>query len=208
MKSEFVIVIIEKFYIDTIIIIQLLNDFMNDENDEKIKNFDRIIFDISTKNMNIDSKKKLSEFTNLFRDMKRNVHIERFFSDFQNFVDENLENVDFFNINEFRTIKFKNRSKNTKNKKDFMTRANKKAIKSTRRNFSNFEHVETIINEIFQNRNRNRNRNRSVREDRKKKVRKNRKERDETTREKRDKEVRNSRKNRKNRKKNESFRSY
>ena len=164
---------------------------MKNENDEKMKNVDRAILDISTKNENEIFNS--NEFSFFLRNLKRNVHIERSSSNAQNFVDENFENdQQFFNINESRKIKIKNRSKNSKNKKKFQTRAKKKAIKSTRRNFSKFEHV--VVNlEFSQNRNRNRNRNRdreTTQNALNEKTRKNREKRDEKTRNARNEKVR------------------
>ena len=122
---------------------------MRDESDENVKTVNQIL-SASSENSNINE--KLIAF---FRNLKRNAHIERFFSNFQNSIDEKLENVEFLNINESRKVKLKDRSKNSKNQKSLMTRAKKKAIKSTRRNFFEFEYVETVV-EIFQSRDRSR----------------------------------------------------
>ena len=150
-KFEFDVIVIKKFDFDTTIIVQCLNNFMRNENDKKIKNIDRKILDSSTMNENFDLSK--SKFETIFWNVKRNAHIERFFSNFQNSIDEKIENVKLINVNEFRIVKFKNRSKNSKNKKFVMIRASKIAIKSTRRNFFEFEYVEIVV-EIFQKRER------------------------------------------------------
>ena len=83
--------------------------------------------------------------------MRRNVHIEQFLSNSHDFVNENLknfENVKFFNINEPRVIKKKNCSKDFTNKKNFITRVQKKIVNSTFRNFSKFEHVKINIQNV------------------------------------------------------------
>ena len=118
-----------------------MNDSSKNDEIDNAKIIDRIIFDSS----NFDSNKKFSKFSKLFRNLKQNVYIERLFSNLTNSIDENFENVAFFNVNEFRTIKIKNRQKKFKNQKNFITREKKKTIKSTRRNFSKFKHIETII---------------------------------------------------------------
>ena len=132
---------------------------------------------MSTLSENSNVNEKLIAF---FRSLKRNAHIEQSSSNSQNSINEKFENVEFLNINESRKVKFKNRSKNSKNQKPFMTRAKKKAIKSTRRNFFEFEYVETVV-EAFQSRDRNRKSTRANRVNRKKrenqKNRRNRKKR-------------------------------
>ena len=161
-KFEFQIAF-EEFYIDTVTIEQLLNSLNDSSKNDEIDNakiIDRAIFDPS----NFDSNKKFSKFLKFFRGLKRNVHIERLFSNSTNSIDENFKNVALFNVNESRTVKAKGRQKNFKNQKNFITRKKKKTAKSTRRKFSRFEHVEAVI-EIFQKRNRGRVRNRT-REDR------------------------------------------
>ena len=117
-----------------------------------MKTVNQAIFGISTSSENSNVSE---EFIVVFRDLKRNAHIERPFSDSQNSVDEDFENVEFLNINESRKVKIKNRSKNSKNQKPFITRAKKKAIKSTRRDFSEFEYVEAAV-ETSQSRGRGR----------------------------------------------------
>ena len=147
---------------------------MKSESDENVKTVNQAL-SASNENSNVNEK-----FIAFFRSLKRNVHIERFFSNFQNSIDEKLENVELLNINELRKIKLKNRSKNSKNQKFFITRAKKKAIKSTRRNFFEFEYVEAVV-ETFQSRDRSRKftrTNRVNREEREgQKDRKNRKKR-------------------------------
>ena len=116
---------------------------MKNENDEKIKNVDRTIFDISKENEIFDS----NEFLFILRDLKRNAHIERSSSNSQNFVDEKFENdQQFLNINEFRKIKIKNRSKNSKNKKKFQTRAKKKQSNQRVEIFQNLNMLLLISN--------------------------------------------------------------
>ena len=134
---------------------------MKNESDENVKTVNQAM---SASNENSNVNEKLIVF---FRSLKRNAHIERSFSNFQNSINEKFENVELLNINEFRKVKFKNRPKNSKNQKSFITRAKKKTIKSTRRNFFEFEYVETAV-QISQNRDRNRKSIRTNRIDRKK----------------------------------------
>ena len=176
-------IVTREFDFDTAVIAQLLNNSMRDENDKKIKNINREILDLSATNENFDLSE--SKFKAIFRDVKRNAHIERSFSDSQDSVDEKIENVELINVNESRTVKFKNRSKSSKNEKSLMTRANKTAIKSTRRNFSEFEYVEVAV-EAFQERERE-VRKRESREERNAREREAREEREE--REERDEHV-------------------
>ncbi|KAL8783923.1 MAG: hypothetical protein Q9195_009236 [Heterodermia aff. obscurata] len=166
-KSEFEVTVIEKFYFDAAAITRLLNNSMRDENDENVKVVDRTIFRKSAANDDSDvSEKKLT--IDLLKGLKQNAHIERLFSEPQNSVDEDLENVDFININESRKVKDKDRSKNSKNQKIFMTRAKKKAVKSTRRDSFGFEYVETVvqISQDVASQDRERGRSRTDREDR------------------------------------------
>ena len=116
---------------------------MKEENDDKMKIVNDAIFDSTATNENFDENE--AKFRIVFRNVKKNTHVERFSSNFQNSVDENFENVTLMNVNESRSMKDKNRSINSKNQKSLMTRVEKIAIKSTRRNFFEFEHVEVIV---------------------------------------------------------------
>ena len=76
-------------------------------------------------NESFDFEETERKTNDLFRNLRRNAHIERFSLNSHDFVNENLknfENVKFFNINEPRVMKKKNRSKDFTNKKDFITR--------------------------------------------------------------------------------------
>ncbi|KAL8783457.1 MAG: hypothetical protein Q9195_009378, partial [Heterodermia aff. obscurata] len=118
----------------------MLNNFMKNENDENEKNVDQTMFNKSTESENSNKSEKEST-TVLLKNLKRNAHIERSSSKFQNSIDENLENVDLININESRKVKNKNRPKNSKNEKLFMTRVEKRIVKSIRRDSFEFEYL-------------------------------------------------------------------
>ena len=186
-KSEFEIAVIREFSSDTVVIVQLLNNSMKDENDQEVENVDRAILD-PTANENFDSHMSKKEFKIVFRNLKRNAHIERSSSDAENSIDENIENVKLTVINESRPVKNKSRPKNSKNQKPLMTRTKKIVAKSTTRNPSEFEYVETAVEIQKQDRAREKRGAREERDAREKREakrgrdkRKEREERDEQT---------------------------
>ena len=144
---------------------------MKNENDQKIKIVNQTILD-STIDKNSNFYMNEIEFKIVFRNLKQNAHIERFFSNAQNLIDENFENVKFINVNKSRSIKIKNRLTNSKNKKFFITRTKKIVIKSTIRNFFEFEYVEIIVETQEWDRNRKTRKTRKKGKIRKKRKRK------------------------------------
>lgn len=84
-----------------------------------------LIRDVNAKNINKNFDLELTKrkANKILRNIRRNAHIERFFSNSNNFINENLnnfENVELFHINKPRVIKKKNRSKNSTNKKNLI----------------------------------------------------------------------------------------
>lgn len=107
----------------------------------------------------VEAKHKVNDF---LRSLRRNAHINRLFLNSNDFVDENLknlENVEFLKINEPRVMKKKGRSKGSINKKGLITRAQRKVVNSTRRDSFGFEHVEISI-QVARDGERERNRER------------------------------------------------
>ena len=93
------------------------------------------------------------------------INDDEFDFDFDDEFDQNLKRINnFFDINELKKIKFRERSKNVKQKNFVMTRKKKTTTKFIKRNSSNFEHIKTIIvnqrNENDKNQNQNQNRKR------------------------------------------------
>ena len=87
---------------------------------------------------------------------------DEFDVDFDDEFDRDLKRINnLFDINEFKRVKFKKRSKDVKQKKFVMTRKKKTTTKSIKRDSSDFEHIETIIanqrNEDDKDQNRDRN---------------------------------------------------
>ena len=147
---------VEEFTSDTATIAQFLRDPQGDEDDEKVETVDQAIANASfVQGVNVEdvdedfdleeTERKANE---VLRSMRRNVHIERPSPDSPDSVDEDLENpenTELLSINEPRVMKEKGRPKGSTNKKGLMTRAEKKAANSTRRDPSQFEHVEASI---------------------------------------------------------------
>ena len=120
----------------------------------------------------------LSSFEKLFRERDTNQSNQKinneaindknndeFDVDFDDEFDRDLKRVNnLFDINEFKRIKLKRRSKDVKQKKFVMTRKEKTTTKFIKRNSSDFEHIEAIIanqrNEDDRDQNRDRNRER------------------------------------------------
>ena len=140
----------------------------------------------------------LSSFEKLFRKRDTNQFNQKinneaindknndeFDVDFDDEFDRDLKRINnLFDINEFKRIKFKERSKDVKQKKLVMTRKKKTTTKFIKRNFSDFEYIETIIvnqrNEDDRDRNRNRDRERDQQQnERNERERNERDERDE-----------------------------
>ena len=82
-----------------------------------------------------------SEVEFIVQNMKNDNHIE-FSIEKHDFVENELIDDDFFDVNDFEKMKTKERSREIKRKKSFMTKIQKKTIKFIRRNFSRFEHVK------------------------------------------------------------------
>ena len=99
------------------------------------------------------SKKNDFDFLNIEKLFRRD-HITSMFLNFESNFDENLN--DLKNVNEFAIIKFKKKSRESKNNKNIMIAIQKKTIKSTKRDFS-FEHVETQFNNKIVKRVKNEN---------------------------------------------------
>ena len=155
-KPETELSAVEEFTSDTATISEFLRNPMGGEDDEEVEAVDQAIAnasfirDINAENVEEDFDLGLTErkANEILRSMRRNAHIERPTPDPDDSVDEDLknpENVELLHINEPRVMKEKGRPKGSKNKKGLMTRAQKKAANSTRRDPSAFEHVEASI---------------------------------------------------------------
>ena len=125
--------------------------------DNIIERFENAIFETSfeanlivenmKKNNHIDFSIEESTFEAFFEvnhiveNMKKNNHIE-FSIEKHDFVENELADDDFLDVNDFEQMKTKERFRKTKKKKSFMTKIQNKIVKFIRRNFSRFEHVK------------------------------------------------------------------
>ena len=82
-----------------------------------------------------------SEADLIVQDMEDDNHIEPPIEEHDSAEDE-LANGDLLDVNDPEKVKAKGRPKGAKGKKPLMTKAQKKVVKSTRRDPSKFEHVE------------------------------------------------------------------
>ena len=123
---------------------KLLHERENNQSNQKIDEItDEITVEI------------IDEITNEINDANKN----EFDIDFDDELDLDLKRIDnFLDINEFKRIKFKERSKNVKQKNFVMTRKKKTTTKFIKRNFLDFEHIETTIASQQNDKNRNRER--------------------------------------------------
>ena len=124
-----------------------------------MKIVDRAITDsVNEKKKNFSNENRAIE-QKLLADLKRNAHIERSFENSQNSIEKKLQNDALLIVNEFRAIKLKSRSKDSKNKKNLMIRVKLKIAKFVTRDFFEFEY-EMINRETIQNSSQNENRDR------------------------------------------------
>jgi hypothetical protein len=95
---------------------------------------------------NLDLNQSLFFINNIIRDLQTSNRVQRLSSDSSKSTAKLIDNnVDLLNVNESCIVKTKERSAKTKNRKNTITQTKKTKIKSIKRDFFDFEHVDAAI---------------------------------------------------------------
>ena len=109
--------------------------FINEALTESLKSLKLSDFDKNTEVI-------LSSITQIIRELEINNYVEKFAFESSESVEKLINNNELLIVNELFIVQVKGRSKEIKNKKKIITRAEKAKTKFIKRNSFDFEHVK------------------------------------------------------------------